>query len=176
MDSAFNVERVYRYGSTNSEQPGDCALTSDNLWFVGVFSTDNSEPSTVAKPVVSFTSTAGSGSTMVSPFKTCNHGATTGSLWVRGSLDIINCKYYDATELAAMLDPSSISGSAATDCSTSIESTFSTFFADYDANVYTWTSCDFYVNDFNSASCSTSTSAESLLGITCDASGYFALS
>lgn len=36
LDSSFNIQRAYRYGTPSSELVGDCALTTDNLYFIGL--------------------------------------------------------------------------------------------------------------------------------------------
>ena len=41
IDSSFQVQTAYWYGSPQNEQIGDCALTSDNKYLIGVFGTNN---------------------------------------------------------------------------------------------------------------------------------------
>lgn len=54
INSNFGIERVVRYGTTSSETLGDCALTSDNQYLIGVFNSNYYKPRTVATIDTSF--------------------------------------------------------------------------------------------------------------------------
>ncbi len=53
VDKTFSNVMVYRYGSTETETGGDCTLTLDNEYLVGIFSTNYNNPraATVTLPI-----------------------------------------------------------------------------------------------------------------------------
>ena len=151
LDSSFVLQRAYRYGSPGSEVIGDCALTSDNQYLIGLFSSNYYRPRTgttinrTAEATITITSTVSE------PIEhPCHHWNKPGfsSGFVYGINNLVRCKPYTGNDIASGVDFTSTSS----DCAAAIEDNFEDYFLDY-ADVYSWTSCQHYTFELEDLEC-----------------------
>jgi hypothetical protein len=58
LDTTFAITRAYRYGTSGSEVIGDCALTKDNEYLIGLFSSNYYHPRDASVPLIDTTGSA----------------------------------------------------------------------------------------------------------------------
>jgi len=72
LDNTFTFQAIYRYGSSETEKGGDCTLTIDNQYLLGIFSTNFHKPrGALIPPIASYVDNSLSNVDLVSPFYAC---------------------------------------------------------------------------------------------------------
>ncbi len=75
IDKNFAVASVYRYGSTETEIGGDCSLTIDSEYLVGIFSTNYNNPrhAAVTQPLPAYIDATYANYDLGSPYTNCQN-------------------------------------------------------------------------------------------------------
>lgn len=155
LDTTFNFNNVYRYGSPGSEVLGDCTLTSDNEYLIGLFSSNYYKPRTGSK-IGEGTVTISATSAHQDPYKQPCTAATdpspvaTDAVW--GKNNLVWCELHTYSSILGGTSGGINYQNVTPNCSESIFQSFTNYVTNYQ-NVYSWTTCDFYYYNLDAITC-----------------------